>query len=76
MTRMSLRWTTWKNWLSVAVWTFIGGAAMYLSVADADTVLTHWKRFAIGAALAGVIAVAHLGQIPKPIATTEPRTLN
>ncbi len=62
----SLSWTTARHWLSVAGSVFIGGAAGYVQALLTAGKLTSlpYKQIAIGAVLAGLLAIGHLGQIP------------
>lgn len=64
---MNLSWATAKNWLSVAASAFVGGAAGYLqaNMTEGFTGAMPWRSIEIGAAVAGIIAVAHLAQVPK-----------
>lgn len=58
----------WKHWLTLGLSAFAGGAsawaAMHLAAADFSTT-KGLEGFAIGAAIAGAAAVAHLLQ-PAP----------
>jgi hypothetical protein len=61
-----LGWATFGNWLSVGAATFAGGAVGYLQASLVSDLASGvpWRSIAIGAVAAGVIAVAHLAQVP------------
>ena len=63
---MTLSWVTLRNWLSVGGSVFAGGAIGYLqaNLSAGFTGALPWKQIAIGAGMAGLVAVVHLAQIP------------
>lgn len=63
---MNLSWIGLRNWLSVAGATFAGGAAGYLqaNMTAGFTGALPWKQIGLGAAMAGLVAIAHLAQVP------------
>lgn len=61
---MSLSWTTWKHWLSVAAVTFGGAAVGYEEAHLANILSGQWKLALVGGLVAGVSAVLHLAQVP------------
>ncbi len=65
--RLSLSWTSRRNWMSVAGALFIGGATGYVqtNLTAGLSGAMPWKQIIIGAAVMGGLSIFHLAQVPE-----------